>query len=337
MDTIIYFYKKRDAEEPLVEPVGLKRYMLIRVGLNVGDGEWFGEDLEPEGQSLSGEAVKETEKISGGSLNEAAGEGPAGKRGLWRGFRWLSGLVGKGRRERAAKRQRAEEERAAERLVCQREERFRRTGRSMAALRMRIRELAGEEDAFFCVYEDSVRKRLTGKSSLAGLWQNCIDWREFEAYRERFWVEELMTQAELPYFVILGTAPCMPEVVWKHARRMKALRWILPEADCAGEFLEFVEDFYVDNGLAIGLETLSGAGDFSCLQLACEKPSNIIDFTGETAILTSGVAEGSIWLDMLSAEEKGRRIRGRNRHISYFSMKERWKSAQRRCRSPLES
>ena len=93
----------------------------------------------------------------------------------------------------------------------------------------------------------------------------------------------------------------------------------------------------MESGLAIALETLPGAGEFARMQLVCAKPSNIIDFTGESSILTSGAAGESVWLDMLSVEEKGRRIRGRKNQISYFSMKEKWKCAQRRCRSPLET
>lgn len=394
MDTIVYFYKRQDAREPVVEPVGLKRYMLIRVALNVGEDTWFGEGLEPprlaEGDGGAcgepqGEPIREPMGTHGwekkaswwenhireGSRNRAGKvsgmigkpimekrgmgirnrkpsaevrESAVGSPGFLGRVRRFTGIFGRGKKEGTGRRLRfadrrreSREKLAALRLQQEREERMVRTEEAMVRLAAQIREMAGSEGPVFCVYEDGVRRRLMGKSLLALLWQRHFEWEEFGDYRGRFWVEELMEQARWPDFVILGTAPCMPEVVWKYARRMKSLRWILPEAECTGEFLEFVEEFYVESGLAIALETLPGAGEFARMQLVCAKPSNIIDFTGEASILTSGAAGESVWLDMLSVEEKGRRIRGRKNQISYFSMKEKWKCAQRRCRSPLET
>ena len=45
-------------------------------------------------------------------------------------------------------------------------------------------------------------------------------------------------------------------------------------------------------------------------------------------------AEGSIWLDMLSSEEKRYRIQGRRTGVEYVSLKEEWKRAKRRCAAP---
>ena len=144
-----------------------------------------------------------------------------------------------------------------------------------------------------------------------------------------------MPQAALFHFVILGTAPCVPGWIEKSAYRMKSLKWILPEEQSGPEILEFVEDFYTEYGLAISLQTLPGDGGFKGLGVLCSLPSNILDFTGDSCLNIPETARGSVWLDFLSVEEKRRRIEGRCPGVSYFSLKEKWKRAQRRCKEPL--
>ena len=116
---------------------------------------------------------------------------------------------------------------------------------------------------------------------------------------------------------------------------MKSLRWIVLEKDCSQELLTFVEDFYTENGLAIALQTLTHSVMLRRLRISCDQPANILDFTLEPYIGIADVAEGSVWLDMQSIEEKRRRIAGRTFGIQYFSLKERWKTAERRCRPPV--
>ena len=186
-----------------------------------------------------------------------------------------------------------------------------------------------------CFEDTPGAKRDRHQAVLPVLWQRYFDQREFTDYSGRFWVEQLMPEAVLPHFVVLGTAACIPEVIEKYAGRMKSLKWILPEAGCTEEVQEFVEDFYIESGLAISLQTISDAGEFRKLRRICVLPSNILDFTQEPNINISGAAPGSIWLDMQSMEEKRRRISGRSRETAFFSMKEKWKYAQRRCKAPV--
>lgn len=247
-----------------------------------------------------------------------------------------------GRRFWKMRRERLKEKAEAARreaLLAEREERIRRTEASIKRLALEAAELAGEGNLCYCVYDNCVRKALIENcghgSLLPVLWQRYFEWREFADYTGRFWVEQLMPEAALPHFVILGTAGCIPELLGKYARGMKSLRWILAEADRTPELEEFVEDFYIESGLAVSLQILPEPKEFKRLQLVCALPSNILDFTGEPGIGTCGVAEGSIWLDMRSVEEKRRRILGRGPGISYFSIKEKWKYAQRRCKSPV--
>lgn len=312
MDTIIYFYRNRELKEALAEPVGLKSYMLIRVGLNVGEGEWFGINSDmPSGMAPSG-----TE------------EGGAGRKGPEkRKSRKPS------RRERRKQERREAAER--ERLLAMRAENIRRTERDMRALAAEILELAGEESRCFAVYEDSVRKvLLQGEHVLPSLWRRYMDFEEFSGYTKSFWAELMMPHAVLHHFVILGTAPCIPGLLEKYASKMKSLKWILAEEACGPELMNFVEDFYTEYGLAISLKTLSGGAEWKRQGELCALPSNILDFTGDSFLNVPRIPEGSIWLDFMSVEEKKRRIEGRCPGAAYFSLKGKWRRAQRRCKEP---
>lgn len=319
--------------------MGLKSYMLVRVAMDVGEDVWFGEKLG----MLQQEDCSRVGEVHDPDIN--------GKRGWF----WKRHLERKRRRKETARR---------ESLLAEREARIQRTEFSIKKLAREVTELAGEGNCCYCVYDRYVRTALMGKREpdqetgadtaesgledvsnrsnaendrrllLTVLWRRYFDWKEFTDYGGRFWVEQLMPEAVLPHFVILGTAACIPELIEKYAHGMKSLRWILPQADYTGELDEFVEDFYTEFGLAISMQVIPGFRDFKGLQLVCPLPSNILDFSGEPGIGISGVAEGSIWLDMRSVEEKRRRIEVRGLSIFYFSMKEKWQYAQRRCKSP---
>lgn len=300
-----------------MEPVGLKKYLLIRIGLDVTEETWFGTWLGmPEVPGIGGKPEKRS--------SEEGADPTQRKRKSW----WAKRLERKFRR--AAQRE-------AEALRREREERLRRTEAAIGRLAGEVQELAGADSDLFCVYEDGIGKVLKGRTALAGLWQKWFEWKTFDRYRDAFWVELLMDTAVWPQFVILGTADCVPEIIEAHASRMKSLRWIISEADCTEEVQAFAEDFYVESGLAIALQTLPEAREFRRMQLISALPANILDFTGEPHILASGLAEGSVWIDMCAQEEKKRRILGRGDGIVYVSLKEKWKSAQRRCKSPVLS
>ncbi len=175
---------------------------------------------------------------------------------------------------------------------------------------------------------------------LPALWRKYLPLEEFQGYAQRFWVRQVFSQgaglpASPPHFVILGTAPGLPEVLEAHARRMKSLRWFLLEAEWGEELSAFVEDFYTEYGLAIELRLLEDGAALKRLRLFCGEPVIVVDFTGESYMAVPAVPEGSVWLDMFSVEEKRRRILARGKDITYFSMKEIWKNAQKRCNCPV--
>lgn len=354
MDTIIYFIKKKGLREPFIEPIGLKTYMLVRVSLDVGAEEWFGRTLRIPGQP---EKRDESAKVQ-----------DARERRHFLGI--LRRRSRQEKRNRLTKKERHLEEKRRkaesleyERLLAEREERLRQTEEALRRLKRNVMELAGEERDCCCVYEDTVRKALVGskiqgqerisaensaeafmaeytgngkrEKGLSVLWRQYFDLREFEGYCRPFWVEQLMSEAVWPHFVILGTVPEVFSMLEHYACKMKSLRWILLESDYTEELLADVEDFYTEYGLAIELQYLEGTSAWKKFRLSCVRPSNILDFTGEARLAVPEIPEGSVWLDMLSVEEKRRRMMGRNNEISYTSLKEKWKYAQRRCSGPV--
>ena len=354
-----------------MEPVGLKSYMLIRVGLDVKEETWFGLGLEPEKDA--GEQGEQTNVPEKRKASDAMAV-PEERKRRAHPLRSLRQALGCRKDARQEARRREAEKLERERAMARHRERIRQADLAIEKLAAEVMELTEEPENCRCVYEATVRKALLGRQGIeagqkAGegvpgregsrgflerertfwdapeperprsgqlpwLWHKHFDMEEFKGYKERFWVERLMPYARLNHYVVLGTAPCVYEILEAHARRMKSLRWILLEVDCTQELQDFVEDFYTEYGLAIELHTAAGTDRLKRLHLVCDQPANIIDFTGEIFFGTAGVAEGSVWLDMLSSDEKRYRIAGRRGGIGYFSLKEEWKRVQRRCREP---
>lgn len=345
MDTIIYFYKKHGLTKPVIDSHQMKGYLLVRVGMNVGENQWFTHSLSPSLESTAAQGLTGKQGASKPLREQGVQEAEEMKETLPHGFtleRFLQRLreykkkLGKAR---AVKQRRKffEEEHA---LVCQELETF-------------LSELNHFVDQRYdcrCVYGDAVRKGLMfpdafdseqpgallqgncqGKEDvipafwLPQLWRQYWQIPEFNAYLQPRWVELLLENAMLHHFVVLGCADAAPAVILGCARRMKSLRWILQEQDYTEELHGFVDDFYGDYGLAVTLQPLEGGRAFARLLLVSKEPVCVLDFTGESHISSGGVAKGSIWIDFFSVEEKARRVLERQEGISYFSLKEIWK------------
>lgn len=306
MNTIIYFYQKRDLQEPAIDvkiKAGLDKqeYMLIRVGFNLAGEHWFGQNL---GQTVPEEsqALLETEKT-----NIPCKKGMIGA--FWR--------VRQKRRE--MKRQ-VEAQLKLEQALFIREEQLKATEKQMRLAADRILKRADREGDCSYVCEEYLKKCAAWK-----VWLNHFPVKEFDGYLQDFWIGQLLPHAVHPQFVILGTCEGIDALIEGCAHRMKSLKWILKEQEYTPALMDFVERFCEEYGLAIALRTVSGRTAYRKLRLVCPEPTNIFDFTEETGILTSGVAEGSVWLDMRSSEEKYRRIAERGTGIRFFSLKEGWK------------
>lgn len=372
-----------------MEPVGLKTYMLVRVGMDVGKGEWFGTKLYGERP-----AAADREDLEDRASAEAL-QAPS-RHPLEFLFRPLKNIRRKRLEKRpgaghgAARRGRETGCPAPDAEFGSRpgEGRVHETKAAMHTLVSRIMELADEERNCYCVYDDSVRKELVGtgeeakvpddragdylagaegqkdwareylagtkgpgdwpgeypngrnpkaggEKTLACLWRECFQVAEFMGYGQLFWAKQLLPEKGPDHFVILGTAPCIYEMVEGLARRMKSLSWILLEEDYDGPCQDFVEDFYTEYGLAAAMRPVESKTALRRIRLEYVMPVNVIDFTGEARIAVTGLAEGSIWLDMMSVEEKRRRVEGQGRGIAYFSLKQKWRHAQKRCICPI--
>ena len=374
--------------------MGLKAYLLIRIGMDVDEGQWFGRRLGPRpwGEGMEGQAdMPEWTDQSAGNPKDSRPAEAVGRHGLasalcrpWKAVRQKRDLR-KRQRELRAGRLAWEQEEA--RWLAAREGLIGEMEAMVRGLAREVAEFAQDMDGCRCVYEDSLRKILTGprdgqagdrdwerpegflpenglqtgrggeshppegsqtgregdtrmQEILPALWRKYLPLEEFQGYAQRFWVRQVFSQgaglpASPPHFVILGTAPGLPEVLEAHARRMKSLRWFLLEAEWGEELSAFVEDFYTEYGLAIELRLLEDGAALKRLRLFCGEPVIVVDFTGESYMAVPAVPEGSVWLDMFSVEEKRRRILAREKDITYFSMKEIWKNAQKRCNCPV--
>ena len=83
------------------------------------------------------------------------------------------------------------------------------------------------------------------------------------------------------------------------------------------------------------LQPMESAAAMKRFRIGEGPPVNVLDFTGEAYMAVSGAPRGSVWLDMCSLEEKRRRIEARGGGITYTSLKEMWKTVQKRCVCPI--
>lgn len=275
--------------------------MLIRVGFNMEGELWFGQGI---GQTMP----EETQKL----LETQVPDGPCEK--------GILGTLRRKRSEREQIRRKAEQLLRLEQALAAREEQIKAAEKQMQRVAEIILKRVDIEDECRYVCEENLEKCAAWQ-----IWLNHFPIKEFDGYLQEFWIDQLLPFAIHPQFVILGAYRGIDALIESCAHKMKELQWILKEQEYTPELMNFVETFCEEYGLAIDIRTVTGRAAYRKLRLACPKPVNILDFTNETRILTSDIAEGSIWLDMLSSEEKKRRIAGRGTGIRYYSLKERWK------------
>lgn len=269
-------------------------YLLVKVEMDAQGDRWFGKPLPRE--------------------PEVPGEPAA--RGLFR-------------RHRAKKKLRREYEQRRREYI-QGAEALETSVRQLAEEVLTALERTEARGEAGCVYDEELKFLCRDGNLSAELWRRFWNIPEFRDYRELRWVQPLLAEVKGPYFILLGTAPCIPRILEQCARRMKSLCWYLREEECTEEVQQFAEDFYVEYGLAIALHPLSGRNVFRTLCLNFAEPVWVLDFTEEEKIYAGGLKEGSVWLDFSSIEEKKRRVRRLSSGVQYDSLISRWKSASRR-------
>ncbi len=308
MDTIIFFYQKRGLKEPQISLADENGCRLIRVGIWGGEDDWFGQKLKLPGETGAGNTdgarTEETYKKKGKRV-------------------WLARL-----------RERIEERRDRRSRAKEQEALTREYKRTVAETESAIRELVGKicaeagDAECACAYTDGAEKMLCRGRTLPELWKRHWNVPLFVDYKEFRWAEPLLGEAGNPAFLILGTAPCLPEVIKHCAGRMKSLEWILPEKDFGEKANDFLEDIYEDYGLAVRLELLPPAGGLLLFCPKSTKPCTVLDFTEEGRAFADGLAAGSIWIDFTSDGEKEGRLQRYTEKIFYNSLKKHWRGLE---------
>ena len=341
MDAIIIFSKKRELKEPVITVEAGEGYRLVKVGICAGEDHWFGQTLP--GQPVPGKS-KPGQLIPGKSMpwqpvpgKFLMGQAITGQLiSEQQQSKWVEpGQILPGRRilsmfsrlfsRRKEKRQRLLEELEQIRLQKQYEVEVSALEDSMKKMVQSILDKTEILDDCTCIYADSVKSLLLRDGLLSELWKRNWEVREFADYQEYRWASLLLPFATQTHFVILGNAPCIPEVTKACARRMKSLRWILPEKDYGEAVEDFADDFYDDYGLAIEVQTVAGRNGFRTLCLEAVKPICILDFTEEGKLFWGGLASGSVWLDFASMEAKEKRLERLAPGIQYVSLKKLWR------------
>lgn len=323
MDTIIFFYQKRNPVQREISLMYQEDYLFAKVGICADRHNWFG---CPVPQAPTPVETVEGDSLAVGTSHEERiqEETCAGRQtGEKRCGNWL------GRRRKARERRR--ELRRQQQEYMQKLQEYKERQEELAAS---IRQLweevfseverAGGGGEVRCVYEDSLRFLAEGQGEAAMCWNPVWNIPEFQDYKKMRWLRPLLEYVRHSDFILLGAADCIPAILQRLARQMKSLQWYLREEDLNEEVQGWVEDFYEEYGLAITLRKLPEGNEFRKLKLKSGVPVCVMDFTDEEKLFAGSLAEGSIWLDFASVDEKFRRIAKQSPEVSYMSLKKYW-------------
>lgn len=341
MDTIIYFYQKRNPVQREISLMYQEDYLFAKVGICADRQSWFGcpvplapapaetaqDDSPPVGvsckEALSGKAALPEEDGLPGEVRMQ--EETADRVRIAEKFRegWFA-------RRRSARQSRREQKRRQQEYMQKLQEYRERQEELAESVRQLWDEVfseverAGGSGEIRCVYEDNLRFLAEGQGEAALCWSPVWNIPEFRDYKSIRWLQPLLKYARHSDFILLGMAEAVPIVLRRLARQMKSLRWYLREEDLSGETEEWVEDFYEEYGLVIALQGLPGESGFRQLRLESGEPVCVMDFTDEEKLSAENLAGGSIWLDFASVDGKLRRLERQAPGVSYMSLKKYW-------------
>ena len=151
----------------------------------------------------------------------------------------------------------------------------------------------------------------------------------FTGYLQEEWLAHMMGYACPPHFIILGRVNCLPWLLAPYSKKLKSLRWILPERQYSEGEQDYVDEICRQYGLAVETQLLEEAADYRRLRLGSFFPVTVLDFSGEEKMSCAGLAAGSRWLDMESSEMKRERLQRQSAKVVYFSLKKEWKGPQK--------
>ena len=330
MDTIIYLYRKKEADEDGFQMMYCGDYLFVKVGIAADADHWFGRRLPERPETPPGNEPEEGAECAPEGSGDASGI--SGKGLSRRGIRgWLATRREEKRRTREAWQRRQE---YAGRLL---EYEIRREAIEDSMSRF-IRELldsaekAGGTGRFWCVYEDGLQFLTDAATGIGGCFGMLWNIPEFRNYKDYRWVRPLLGRVDGRYseFILLGMAECTFGVLRQLARHMKTLQWYLWEEDLTESVQEEIEDFYTEYGLAITVCPLEGERAFRTLRLASAVPVCVLDFMEEEKLFAGELGQDSLWLDFTSIDGKGRRMERQAPKVGYESLKRHWETLKKR-------
>ncbi len=332
METIIYFVRKKGLSEPLVEPIGMKTYLLVRVSLDMDAEKWCGIDLhkpeKPEYRSAG--ALQCADIVTREQVGSVPPRFPVEDSF---GYRIVHPIqTYRRRREENALRQqecqhRFEILREYHLRLEQWKERVQKSECSLRKLAEELAQLQEPGEMMYAVYEDDWQENF--------LWYRHITILKFKDYDVPFWIKQLLPE-HLPYhIVIIGKNWHICSILEQYSARLKSIRWFLPEREYDGEFREYLESFYEEYGLVISCRTYSDVNMLRRETIQCQECAIILDFTGDSNLSAAGLCRGSMWVDIYSIEAKQKKIEGRYPGVTYFSLKSVWKQIQKSRNLPF--
>ena len=152
---------------------------------------------------------------------------------------------------------------------------------------------------------------------------------QFNGYLQEEWLAHMMGYAIPPHFIVLGRVNCLPWLLEPFLKKLKSLRWILPERQFGEDAQDYVDEICRQYGLAVELQLLDTEEDYKRLQLRSVFPVTVLDFCSQEKMFWADLAEGSRWLDMESSEAKRERLERQRAKAVYFSLKKEWKEPQK--------
>lgn len=189
-------------------------------------------------------------------------------------------------------------------------------------LRLELAEYLKERDEVYLCYDESVK---------ADSWvRNLLPFSEFTDYLQGDWVQRLLPKVCTHHFLVMGDVPCIREVLWTLAPRMKSVLWVAPDIEAEDVLEDFAEEFYQETGLAIRLQFLPPGTTYGQLVIPenfSKESVAVLDFTEGRHIPRYFPPRGSMWLNMTSEADKEHRIWARGLSCEVISLRKQWKKA----------
>lgn len=330
MDTIIYLYRKKEADKDGFQLIYCEDYLFIKAGIAADADSWFGRRLPERPENPPGNVPEEGAECAPGETGAAPGI--SAETLYRRGIRgWLAARREERRRSREAWQRRQEYAGKCLEYEIRREAIEDSMSRFIREL-LDSAEKAGGTGRFWCAYEDGLQfltDAATGIGGCFGMLWNIPEFRDYKDYR---WVRPLLGRVGGRYseFILLGMAEDIFGVLRQLARHMKGLQWYLREEELTESVQEGIEDFYTEYGLAITVCPLKGERAFRTLRLASAVPVCVLDFTEEEKLFAGELGQDSLWLDFTSIDEKRRRMGRQAPRVDYESLKRQWGTLEKR-------